>query len=170
MDGQTLQSMPMTIVPSRAYARPENTEQLLLGWAHHAHHDPAFGHDSQDFIEPSFLHSQGLDNYGVRLWMELAKLLPALSDFRGLDATTAGYYAATPDHNPIIDRDPNVPNLIHAVGFSGHGAMMGPFTAAAVSTLALHPDARTVELPTGTVPLAPFAFERSFDAQEAMVI
>ena len=51
-------------------------------------------------------------------------------EFGGVQATTAGFYAVTPDHNPFLDVDPAVPNLIRLVGFSGHGAMFGPFTAA----------------------------------------
>jgi len=170
MSGEELAAMPMTISPSRAYCRPENKEQMLLGWAHHAHADPDFGHESQDFIEPSFHHAQGLDNFGVRLWMELAGYLPPLMDFRGLDATTAGYYAATPDHNPIFDLDPNLPNLLHAAGFSGHGAMMGPFSARVVTALAENPKTQEIKLETGCVSLAAFKLDRDYEHSEAMVI
>ena len=103
--------------------------------------------------------------------MELAGVIPALAEFEGVTASTAGFYGTTPDHNPFIDFDPKRTNLIRAVGFSGHGAMMGPFTAAAVAALcdAAQPIER-VSLPTGTVSMAPFALNRAFDHAETMVI
>ena len=48
----------------------------------------------------------------VEVWMELAESLPALEEFAGLDATTAGYYAVTPDHNPFLGFDPKQPALL----------------------------------------------------------
>lgn len=132
-----LVAMPMTISPRKAYCRPENEEQLLLGWAHHAASQPDFDWDDQDIIEPQFFHKSGLENYGMQLWMELASVMPKLEEFSGLRATTAGFYAVTPDHNPFLGFNPKQPRLLHAAGFSGHGAMMGPFTAAAIAAMAL---------------------------------
>jgi len=40
----------------------------------------------------------------------------------------AGLYEITPDHLPILGRHPEVPNLVHACGFSGHGVMHAPAT------------------------------------------
>ena len=128
---------PMTILPSRAYCRPENGEQMMLGWGHDASPEPSFTWEDQDDIRAGFLHKAGLDNHGVRAWMEMATAVPALAEFPGLVATTSGYYAMTPDHNPVIGFDRQQPRLLHAAGFSGHGAMLGPFTAKATSAMAL---------------------------------
>ena len=40
----------------------------------------------------------------------------------------AGLYENTPDHNPILGRNPALPNWIDAAGFSGHGVMHSPAT------------------------------------------
>ncbi len=128
---------PMTITGSRAYCRPENRDQLLAGWAHATEPDPEFSWDDQDSIEPDYFHRSGLDNYGYQLWIQLAEALAAVGEFAGLSATTAGYYAVTPDHNPLIGFDTRQERLLHAVGFSGHGAMLGPFTAQAILAMTL---------------------------------
>ena len=61
--------------------------------------------------------------------MDLAEHMPPIGEFAGITATTSGYYATTPDHNPMLGYDPAVPNLIRLAGFSGHGAMFGPFSS-----------------------------------------
>ena len=58
-------------------------------------------------------------------------------------STTAPSWAATPD----------VPNLVLACGFSGHGMMHSPAAGAGISELIVHGTPRSVDL-------APFAFER----------
>ena len=171
MTGEQLLRMPMTISPGRAYCRPENDEQLMLGWAHHAEAQPDFDWADQDVIEPAYFHKSGVDNYGMALWMELAAAIPPLAEFGGLRATTAGFYAVTPDHNPFFGFNPRQPKLLHAVGFSGHGAMMGPFTAAAITAMALA--GRTldvVSLDGVDVDLRPLHIGRSFGHGEGMVI
>ncbi len=171
LDADTLWSWPMTITPSRAYCRPENGEQLLLGWAHATDGEDVVSWDGQDAIEPEFFHKSGLDNYGYAVWMELAESLPALEEFAGLDATTSGYYAVTPDHNPFLGFDPKQPTLLHALGFSGHGAMMGPFTAAAVSTMALEGETRSeITLDGRRIDLRPLLVGREPTRGEGMVI
>ena len=41
---------PMTITSSRAYCRPENSEQLLAGWAHEAKAEPSFDWEDQEGV------------------------------------------------------------------------------------------------------------------------
>jgi glycine/D-amino acid oxidase-like deaminating enzyme len=167
---ETLRSWPMTITSSRAYCRPENGDQLLLGWAHSTAGE-AVSWDGQDSIEPEFFHKSGLDNYGYAVWMELAESLPALEEFAGLDATTAGYYAVTPDHNPFLGFDPKQPALLHALGFSGHGAMMGPFTAAVIAQMALQGETiESITLDSRHIDLRPLLVGRTPAKGEGMVI
>ncbi len=166
-----LPGWPMTITPSKAYCRPENGEQLLAGWAHHADPEPSFDWSDQDLISPSFFHKAGLDNYGVQLWMQLADAIPATAGFAGIQATTAGFYAITPDHNPLFGYDPKLPGLLHAAGFSGHGAMMGPFSGAAIGAMALAGrDLPSVVVDGVEVDLSAMRVDRRFDHREAMVI
>lgn len=169
--GAQLTAMPMTISPNRAYCRPENAEQLMLGWAHHADAQGDFDWEDQDIIEPEFFHKSGLENYGMQLWMELADSMPPLMEFSGLRATTAGFYAVTPDHNPFLGYNLGQERLLHAVGFSGHGAMMGPFTAAVVAEMALSGQTlRSVTLEGVEIDLEALRVGRTFSHGEGMVI
>ncbi len=162
---------PMTITPSRAYCRPENPEQLLAGWAHATDPEPEFDWSDQDLIEPPFFHKTGLDNYGFQLWMELAEAMPAIGEFKGIEATTAGFYAVTPDHNPILGFDPQQPGLLHAAGFSGHGAMLGPFTAKAIAAMALAGETLTsVRVEDEEIDVGAMLVGRDFTHAEGMVI
>lgn len=168
MPAATLGAMPLVITPGGAYCRPENSDLLLMGRKHDAPNEPDFTHDDQDRIEPGFAHNSGVDAEPYAVWAALAEHLPAIGEFDGITATTAGYYGTTPDHNPFLDRDPAVPNLIRLVGFSGHGAMMGPFTAAA--GLALAEGRAEVALGDDRVGLDAFAIGRPLGHGEAMVI
>jgi hypothetical protein len=108
--------------------------------------------------------------------MSLADNISMIGEFAGITATTSGFYAVTPDHNPFIDFDPNIENLIRAVGFSGHGAMFGPFGAAIIAALAESGvSLDTVELvftgePSSNVSVTAFKIGRDFGAGEQMVI
>ena len=171
LDGATLPTWPMTITPSGAYCRPENADQLLAGWAHPADPEPDFDWNDQDLIGPTFFHKAGLDNHGFNLWMQLAEALPVTGSFAGIQATTSGFYAVTPDHNPLLGFDPQLGGLLHAVGFSGHGAMMGPFTAAAMAAVLMAGrDLPSVEVDGVEVDLRPLRVGRSFGPGEGMVI
>ncbi len=171
LDDETLLSWPMTITPSRAYCRPENGAQLLAGWAHPAESEPNFDWTDQDLIEPEFFHKTGLDNFGVQLWMQLAEAMPVVGEFAGIEATTSGFYAVTPDHNPLMGFDPKLGGLMHAVGFSGHGAMMGPFTAEACAAMAMAgQDLPFVTVNGVDVDLSAMRIGRTFVHSEGMVI
>ena len=112
-----------------------------------------------------------MDAAPFALWMELAEAVPALGEFAGIQATTGGFYATTPDHNPFLGYDRAVQGLVRLVGFSGHGAMMGPFTARVALALAeAGADIPQVDLDGTPVDMAPFAIGRAFDPTETMVI
>jgi len=55
----------------------------------------------------------------------LVKIFPRLASAR-VRRVWRGLYPNTPDGSPIIDRDPTVENLYHAVGMCGQGFMLGP--------------------------------------------
>ncbi len=105
------------------------------------------------------------------LWMELSESLPAIAEFGGISATTSGYYGTTPDHNPFLGFDRHVPNLIRLVGFSGHGAMFGPFTATLAAYLAENgSDLDSISLSNEIIPLDAFRIGRTFHTAEQLVI
>ncbi len=171
LGADALADMPLVVSPSGVYARPENADTLLMGWAHAGAPEPAFTDEDQDTVEPRFAHTSGVDAVPYEAWARFAEVVPGVGEFGGVQATTAGFYAVTPDHNPFLDVDPAVPNLIRLVGFSGHGAMFGPFTAAVARALADAGRALPhVDLPTGRVELGAFAIGRPIGHAESMVI
>lgn len=171
MSGEAMMRMPLTITPSGVYSRPENPDLLMMGWGHEARPEPNFTLEDQDRIEPEFAHNTGIDAKPFEAWLHMAEAVPLIGEFAGVVATTSGYYGTTPDHNPFLGYDPLRSNLIRLVGFSGHGAMFGPFTARVGLALAeAGNDLDTLELPEGTVSLGDFAIGRSFGHREAMVI
>lgn len=172
LGAEALMAMPLLISPGGAYCRPEGPQSLLMGWKHDAPDESAdFTYEDQDRVEPAFFHRSGADARPYEAWMELARVVPALGEFAGFTATTAGYYGTTPDHNPFLDFDPLLPNLIRLVGFSGHGAMFGPFAAAVGVALAeAGHSLEAVDLEGERAELARFRIGRDSDTHEAMVI
>ena len=61
-------------------------------------------------------------------------LVPALLS-APIARTWAGIRPATPDLLPIIDRDPDEPCVVYAVGHSRNGILLAPLTAVSVSEL-----------------------------------
>jgi sarcosine oxidase subunit beta len=159
MSGEVLSAMPLVIAPTGVYCRPENAHTLMVGWAHDAAPEPAFSYDDQDAVDSEFSHKGGIETRPYEAWMHLAEVIPDFGEFDGVTATTAGYYGTTPDHNPFLGYDPATSNLLRLVGFSGHGAMFGPFTARVAAALAeAGRDVAEVELPGGErVSIAAFA-------------
>lgn len=171
MSGPELGRMPLTIGPNGAYCRPENQDSMLMGWAHDALPEPEFSYDDQDRIEPDYFHKSGPESKAFEAWGTLAEVIPALGEFAGITATTSGYYATTPDHNPFMGFDPACPNLLRLAGFSGHGAMFGPFTARVAELLAdAGCDVPSVSLLGQDVSLDTFRIGRVYRHAERLVI
>jgi FAD-dependent oxidoreductase domain-containing protein 1 len=90
------------------------------------------------------------------LWPLLAQRIPALEQLR-LQRAWAGHYdMCLLDHNAVIGPFPDIPNLIVASGFSGHGVQHGPATGRAVAELIRHGDYQTLDL-------TPFGYQRVRD-------
>jgi sarcosine oxidase, subunit beta len=138
MSAEAWERLPMTIyglgVGRGALSRPDGP-QLVLAWAHETAPEPEFTDADQDRVDPPFSHERGLENYGYATLAQLLDFAPELAESLGLTATTSGYYGATPDADPLIGRDAQQANLIHAAGFSGHGLMHAPITAVLVEAI-----------------------------------
>ncbi len=171
MTPEELSRVPMVIAPGGAYCHPENADTLMCGWAQETQPEPDFTDADQDRVLPEYDHRAGPDSRAYETWLALAEVMPVIGDLAGVQATTCGFYGVTPDHNPFLGFDPQVPNLIRLVGFSGHGAMFGPFTAKVAEVLAeAGRDLPSVEVLGREAALAPFRIGRDFAAHEAMVI
>jgi sarcosine oxidase subunit beta len=79
------------------------------------------------------------------------RLLPGLAD-APLNTSWAGLIDKTPDALPVIERAPELENLVYATGFSGHGFCLGPVTGEILADLAVEG--------TTSHPIAPFARSR----------
>lgn len=168
LNSSDLPSVPMTITPRGCYFRPDN-KQLMMGWLHYTKFlTPTF--DNQDDIEPGY--GKGLREYGAAVRKEVTTYLPAAEEMGRIQAVTAGFYGDSPDHNPFIGYDPEVSNLIHVAGFSGHGLMHAPFSARIVAELVgARVDLAKVILPElGEVDVSPYWIAREFSHSEGMVI
>ena len=172
MDAAAWHRLPMTIygVGSQrgAHSRPES-DLLLLAWAHETEPEANFSDADQDRIDPPFRHDNGIDNYGYAILAQVEEFSPLLANAGGLVATTCGFYGTTPDANPLIGRDARQQNLVHAVGFSGHGLMHAPITALLVEAmLAGDVENGHVRLPApfdhATIDLNTFDPGRAFDS------
>ena len=161
----------MVILPSGLYMRPENADTLMMGKKHSTRPQVDFDYEDQDEIENPYGHKDGVDAVPYDLWMEATEAIPDLAEFEGLQATTGGFYGTTPDHNPFLGYDPRRPNLIRLVGFSGHGAMFGPFTGHVAGELAdAGRDLPAIDLDGDHIPLDAFQIGREFAHSESMVI
>jgi sarcosine oxidase subunit beta len=168
---EELQQMPLVIGPTGVYCRPEHEGSLLMGRAHEAEPEPDFTYEDQDHVEGRFSHQGGVEAEPYTAWAELAEALPAVGEFAGFSATTSGYYGTTPDHNPFLGYDRQLTNLIRLVGFSGHGAMFGPFTALVARELAqAGHDLPAITVDGASVSLETFRIGREFAHRETMVI
>ena len=171
MSAETLANMPLAILPNGIYIRPENADTLLMGRKHDAEPEVDFSYEDQDYIENPYGHDDGIEAVPFELWMEAAASVPALESFEGMHATTGGYYGTTPDHNPFLGYDRKQSNLIRLVGFSGHGAMFGPFTALIAAKKAeAGRDIESMPVDGVEVSLKAFGMGREFAHAEAMVI
>ncbi len=90
-------------------------------------------------------------DFVAELGAEVAQRFPSF-ETAGLASSWTGVYDVTPDWNPVLGRLPDVPGLIVAYGFSGHGFKLSPAVGRVLAQEALG-------LPTD-VPLAPYALER----------
>ena len=143
----------------------------MMGKKHQAPPEPDFSYDDQDDIEARFSHKSGIDAVPYEHWMSIAEVLPPVGEFGGITATTSGYYGTTPDHNPFLGYDRQIPNLIRLVGFSGHGAMFGPFSArVCLALIEAGTHLPVIQIDGQPIDLSPFKIGRAFDQQEQMVI
>jgi sarcosine oxidase subunit beta len=72
---------------------------------------------------------------------------PALEEARLANKQCwAGLYGISPDHMPILGRHPEMPNYLHASGFSGHGVMHSPATGMLISEEILDGRAHSINI------------------------
>jgi glycine/D-amino acid oxidase-like deaminating enzyme len=137
--------MPLVFDPSGMWLRPEG-DGFICGISPADHADP----DATGDFNPD------TDLLEDLVWPLLAHRIPALEQIR-LQRAWAGHYdMCLLDHNAIIGPYPDIPNILIASGFSGHGVQHGPATGRAVAELIRFGAYRTLDL-------APFGYQRVRD-------
>jgi len=136
-----VEGAPLLIDPSGVYFRPEG-RGFICGTSP----DPA--RDPDDLpLDPEH------ELFEEVIWPVLARRVPAFEALRQTSAWAGYYELNTFDYNGIVGSHPQVPNLIFANGFSGHGLQQSPAVGRGVAELIAHGGYRTLDL-------SPLAFER----------
>lgn len=87
----------------------------------------------------------------LKIGAQVARRFPGYES-AGIASSWTGVYDVTPDWNPVLGHLPDVPGLIVAYGFSGHGFKLSPAVGRALAREALGLPAE--------VSLAPYSLER----------
>jgi glycine/D-amino acid oxidase-like deaminating enzyme len=128
--------MPLVSDPSGAWARPEGSG-FLAGYSPPEENDgPA---DPADFEVDYAIFEE-------HLWPAIAARIPAFERLKVMSAWAGHYDYNSLDQNAVIGRDPVLPNLVYANGFSGHGLQHAPGVGRALAELIVHGDFRTIDL------------------------
>lgn len=132
---EDLSSMPMTILLSGIWVRPERRRRgFLCGTTPPAHEDAP--RETFEFDHSVFERD---------IWEPLAAAVPAFEAVKVVSAHS-GHYDFNPlDENAILGTTPDLDNFIVATGFSGHGVMHAPATGRAISELVIHGAYRTID-------------------------
>ncbi len=112
---------PLVIEPSGLYFRPEGAG-FLAGLAPPEHDDP----ECFDFDVPANLFED-------TIWPRLAARVPGFEAVRLVSSWAGHYDVNLLDHNVILGPHPEVPNLLFANGFSGHGVQQAPAVGRALA-------------------------------------
>ncbi len=121
-----LPDCPLVIDTSGAWFRPEGDGFI-------AAISPPAGEDLDDL--PLEVDRRLFEE---RLWPALATRVPAFDAIRTTNAWAGYYELNTHDHNAILGPAPDLPNLLFANGFSGHGIQHAPAVGRAIAELIVH--------------------------------
>jgi sarcosine oxidase, subunit beta len=105
--------IPLTFDVDTGFWMRKEGDSLLFGMANPA--DPPGVNLNVDWEWLPDVLDAGIDRFPMLEEASLAK-----------KQCWAGLYEITPDHMPILGRHPEMPNYLHASGFSGHGVMHSP--------------------------------------------
>ena len=109
------------------------------------------GGAGETLAEPDVAQGDVPLDYVLELGAQVAERFPSFAD-AGLASSWTGVYDVTPDWNPVLGRVSDLPGLVIAYGFSGHGFKLSPAVGRALAQ-------EVLGLPTDTS-LAPYALER----------
>jgi len=127
-------SCPLVIDASGVWFRPEGAS-FICGVS------PPEERDAEDFgLEVDH------DIFPDELWPVLAERVPAFEALKVVGSWAGHYEYNVFDHNGILGAQPEIPNLIFATGFSGHGLQQSPAIGRGISELVAFGEYRTLDL------------------------
>lgn len=131
---EALPGCPLVIDPSGVWFRPEGA-QFIAGTPPPEDRDP-------DTLDLTVEH----DLFDDILWPALANRVPAFEAVKVTNAWAGHYEYNDVDQNAILGPHPEVPNLILANGFSGHGLQQSPGVGRGIAEWIVHGGWRSLDL------------------------
>ena len=134
-------SAPLAVDPSGVYFRGEGSGKgnFICGVSPAEDADPDFDDDQALEVVDHHLFTD-------IVWPALAARVPAFNELK-VTASWAGFYDYnTLDQNAIIGYHPQVVNMLHCNGFSGHGLQMSPGAGRAVAEILTQGRSTSIDL------------------------
>jgi len=130
---------PLTVDPSGVYFRSEGVGgRFVCGVSPRPEDDPD--------VELGDLRNVNEELFEETIWPTLASRAPALESLR-VESSWAGLYEYnTLDQNGVVGWHTDVPNMLLACGFSGHGLQQAPGVGRACAELLVHGSYQTTDL------------------------
>ena len=151
---------PLTVDPSGVYFRPEgasSTETYLCGVSPDAPYDEDVW-DADGLAVSESDHSRLFEE---TIWPVLYNRAEAFGEIKVLGSWAGWYEYNTLDQNAIIGWHPDLRNVVHLNGFSGHGLQHAPAAGRAVAELVEHGAFRTLDLSL-------FSFDRVIEGRPVL--
>ncbi|TNC52456.1 FAD-binding oxidoreductase [Rubellimicrobium rubrum] len=126
--------LPLTIDPSGVHVRTDG-RNYLAGCLP----DPDHAADPDDFVMDHALWEEVM-------WPALATRIPSFERLRVVSTWVGQYDYNTLDQNAVLGPSPDVPNLLFANGFSGHGFQQAPAVGRGLAEWILHGGWRSLDL------------------------
>jgi len=125
--------IPLTFDVDSGFWMRKEQDSILFGMANPA--DPPGVNLNVDWDWLPEVLEAGIDRFPLLEEARLAK-----------KQCWAGLYEITPDHMPVLGRHPEMPNYLHASGFSGHGVMHSPATGMLIAEEILDGRAYSIDI------------------------
>jgi sarcosine oxidase subunit beta len=125
--------IPLTFDVASGFWMRKEQDSLLFGMANPA--DPTGINLNVDWDWMLEVLDAGVNRFPILEEARLAK-----------KRSWAGLYEISPDHMPIIGCHPEMPNYLHASGFSGHGVMHSPASGMLIAEEILDGRAHSIDI------------------------
>lgn len=96
-------------------------------------------HHSEEPADPDTVDREPNDRDEARVRAFVSRCIPALNG--PVASAVVCLYTNTPDENFLVDRHPNLPSVLFAGGFSGHGFKFAPVIGEILADLAMEREA-----------------------------